>query len=342
MRPILPPATLLFLVFISCWNVASAQKQPLVYPFVYGTQWGLVDQNRTTVLGPSLDSIGLFFIVNPDATYPKQALAIKSDRCGVLNTAGEWIMKPKADSIGRNQYYAKGLAWVRRKGKYGLMDFNGEKARWRIKPRFTKVGEFRGRKLAVAVVAINDRWGVVNAQGEFVAKCDYDEVQLIHDFSDYPDIKLAKGEEVSYISARGEARDADKLAWEEEIVFEDQVIEDDSYQQERKEHRIVKDILAGGRLRISLEVASAGQPFQVVEQRTVGTAYSIYNVEVNEDVNPMQIKCLLVQRDGKMGFWGRDGLVAPGTVYDRIITTRAGRYGELAALYMDKKKAMPS
>lgn len=337
MRPILY-TIVLFLFLLNFGTVASAQTSPLVYPYAHQNLWGLVDQDRNTILEPSLDSIGLFYVVNAEAIHPVQALAIENDKCGIVNTDGDWILKPKADSIGRSHYYAKGMVWVKRKGKYGLMNFNGPKAKWSIKPRFTQVSDFRGRKLGLAVVAIDDRWGVVNSQGEFVVKCTYDEVELQNTYADYPDIKLTQGEQVSYIGARGEARKAEDMLWDDEIVFEDSIIEDDSYEEERIEHRITKETLAGGRLRISLELSTGGRPYEQVEQRTIGTGYTIYNVVVNEDVRPPRIKHILVQKDGKMGFWGEEGLVAPGAIYDRVITSRVGRHGELAVLFRDGKK----
>ncbi|MEL7423680.1 MAG: WG repeat-containing protein [Bacteroidota bacterium] len=339
MRPVLQSIVLLFSL-LGFLEVASAQKETLIYPYAYQNQWGLVDENRTVLLSPSLDSIGFFSIYNPEAVFPRLAVALEDDKLGVINTAGEWVLKPKVDSIGLNHYYVKGLAWVVRKGKYGLMDFNGSEAQWRIKPRFTEVSRFRGRKVAVAAVAIDGRWGVVNSDGKWVAKCKYDSAELLYDFTDYPDIKLTKGEQTTYIDALGNTREATDINWEdEEIYFEDSMIED-MPQETRREHRITKQILAGGRERVTLEVSAAGGPYQRVEFRTIEPGYTIFNVVVDENRIPLRIKYVLVQKDDKFGFWGPEGLIAPGAVYDRIGWTQSQRYGQFAVLYRNGLKGL--
>ncbi len=329
----------LFFLLLGFLKMAFAQQETLIYPYAYQDQWGLVDQDRMVVLPPSLDSIGFFYTFNQEAVHPRLAVAVQNDKLGAINTEGEWVLKPKVDSIGRSQYDANGLAWVVRKGKYGLMDFNGQQAKWLIKPRFTEVSRLRGRKVAVAVVGIDDRWGVVNSEGEFVAKCKYDEVKLLHAFSDYPDIKLTKGGQTTYIDALGNARDVEGLVWEDgDIVLEDDMIEEDYFDYDRWTHRIVKESLAGGRQQISLEASREDSPYERVEQRILEPGYAIFNLVVDESARPPRIKYLMVQKEGKVGFWGPNGLIAPGAIYDRITWTSAPRYGELAVLYRNGLK----
>ena len=151
-----------------CTNLLFAQEAPFVYPFAYQNDWGIVQENRELVMAPQLDSIGFFTNTGSAQRY---ALALDNQQYGLLNADGSWLAKPKLDSIGWEEYYAKNTHWAVRKGKLGLLATKTPKAKWLAKPKFTAVSEFYGRKIALAPVAINGGWGVINGDGKLITPC---------------------------------------------------------------------------------------------------------------------------------------------------------------------------
>lgn len=324
---------LLFLLVLCCTlgfcTSVDAQEKPIIYPFSYQNQWGVVNQARETILPPSLDSIGLFIRLGDDALHASVAIAQQNDRMGLINPAGKWLLKPKVDSISKWQYHAPALRWVKRKGKFGLMDLSGKKAKWLIKPRFTEVGTFAGRKLALAPVSIGDLWGVVNNKGDVVVECTYHSATLLDDYSDYPDIKLMKDEVVSYVDAFGEPRDTEEMREREEDLMWDDVVFEDSSIEENRSHRVRTQQAVGGNQIVILEERLAAGPFETKEQRTITSDYRIVEIKVQERYSPLRLNAVVVQKDGLLGLWGSEGLIAPGAVYNRIDWQPSNRYDEL-------------
>ena len=337
-------SSLLIFCFLLVNGLLTAQDTDQVYPFAFQERWGLVDQDRQIRFPATLDSIGLFTNLSEDAMSKKIAVAFNNGRMGVLNQEGKWLLKSKVDSVGRWQYYAPGLRWVNHKGRFGLMDFNGKKAKWLIKPRYTSVDEFRGRKLVLSVVAIDDRWGVINSEGKVVVGCEYDAVKLLDDYSDYPDIKLTKNDVVSYVDAFGAARPTEEMQRQEEMeMWDDEVVfEDVSMEEEPSRHRINRQQATGGMQVVVLEQSTAGRAYQAVEQRSIPAAFTIQDVKINERYGPLRINTVVVKRDGKIGFWGKEELQAPGTIFDKLMWKRSGRYGELAYVWQGEKLGLVS
>lgn len=321
--------TLLLLCVAFGSTTLVAQEGPKLYPFSYQNEWGIVDENRALVMAPELDSIGFFNYTGPAVKY---AIAVDDHQYGLLNADGSWLAKPKLDSIGRMEYYAKNTHWALRKGKFGLLSTKAKKAKWLAKPKFTAVTEFDGRKVALAAVAVNDRWGVINAEGKLIAPCIYDKVKLLDDYSDYPDYKLTLNGEDRYIDAFGEALPLEKMRekeeelemWGDDMVFEDQSV----------------DAGAAPRLEINRQRNPEGGVDVVLtkngsetERVTVPEEYNIEKTTIIQGYNRSQLGYILVQKDGKFGFWAHNGVVATPAKYDRVKWQRSNRYEQLAYLY---------
>ncbi|WP_020536649.1 WG repeat-containing protein [Lewinella cohaerens] len=321
--------TFLLLCVVFWSTTLIAQKAPKVYPFSYQNEWGIVDENRALVMAPELDSIGFFNHASSTGSY---AIVIDNSRYGLLKTDGAWLAKPKLDSIGRMQYYAKNNHWALRKGKFGLLHTEGAKAKWLAKPKFTAVTDFDGRKVALAAVAINDRWGVINGEGKLIAPCIYDKVKLLDDYSDYPDYKLTLNGEDRYIDAFGEALPFEEMRekeeelemWGDDMVFEDQSVDEDA----APRLEINRQRNPGGGIDVVL--AKNGSE---TERVTVPEEYNIEKTTIIQGYNRSQLGYILVEKDGKFGFWAHNGVAATPAKYDRIKWQRSARYEQLAYLY---------
>ena len=322
--------TLSFLSIALCSSVLIAQEAPVVYPFAYQNEWGVVQENRTLVLAPQLDTIGFFNYTGPAMKY---AIAVDDHKYGLLNADGSWLAKPKLDSIGRMEYYAKNTHWAVRKGKFGLLSTKAKKTKWLAKPKFTAVTEFDGRKVALAAVAINDRWGVINGEGKLIAPCIYDKVKLLDDYSDYPDYKLTLDGEDRYIDAFGEAlplaemreKEEELEMWGDDMVFEDQSIDEDALIPRLKINQQKNP--AGGTDVILTKNGTEAERVNVAE------GYFIEEAKLDMSYNRTRIAYILVQKEGKFGFWGLNGAIATPAKYDRIKWQRSNRYEQLAYLY---------
>jgi hypothetical protein len=322
--------TLLLLCTSLCTNFLFAQEAPMVYPFAYQNQWGIVQEDRELVMAPLLDSIGFFTNKGPTLRY---ALALDHHLYGLLNTDGSWLAKPKFDSIGSMEYYAKNTHWAIRKGKFGLLSTKTKKAKWLVKPKFTAVTEFDGRKVALAGVAIDGRWGVINGDGKLIAPCIYEAVKLLDDYSGYPDYKLTLNDEHSYIDAFGVVLTPERIKeiedelemWGDDVVFEDQSIEEDNPKP---------------RLQINQQKNPAGGTDVILtkngsetERVNVPQEYFIQETKLDESYGSTQLGYILVQKENKYGFWGHNGTPASPAVYDQISWVPSNRYLQLAYLH---------
>ncbi|MCB0636009.1 MAG: WG repeat-containing protein [Lewinella sp.] len=198
----------------------AQDELPAVYPFAHHGEWGLIDANRQVILEPSLAYIQLF-----RAPTEANALTIATEdgRKGLLRRDGEWAFRPLADSIGYPQQAMPQLHWATLDDRYGLVTTAGQPEAWLIHPQFTEVNDFEGNKISLAVVATAEGRGVVNQEGEFVAPCIYDEVIIVDRFSDYPNLRLIKDGEVTYLDAHGMPREPDQevqamASWETAVA----------------------------------------------------------------------------------------------------------------------------
>ncbi len=330
------PAFLLLCASL-CTNLLLAQEAPIVYPFAYQNQWGIVQEDRVLVMAPQLDSIAFFTSTGPTLKY---AIALDNHQYGLLNADGSWLAKPKLDSIGWEEYYAKNTHWAVRKGKFGLLSTHTKKAKWLAKPKFTAVTEFHGRKVALAAVAINGRWGVINGEGKLIAPCIYDAVKLLDDYSDYPDVKLTLNGEDRYVDSFGEAlpleamreKEEELEMWGDDMVFADQSIDED---------------VIVPRLQINQQQNPTGGTDIILTKDgsedarvNVPSEYSIQETKLDIGYNRSQLGYILVKKDNKFGFWGHNGEVATPAKYDQINWVRSNRYEQLAYLHKGKKTGL--
>lgn len=326
--------TLLLLCASLCTNLLFAQEAPLVYPFAYQNEWGIVQENRELVMAPQLDSIGFFNNTGPTLTY---AIALNDEKYGLLNADGSWLAKAKLDSIGREEYYAKNTHWAVRKGKLGLLSTKTKKAKWLVKPKFTAVTEFHGRKVALAAVAINDRWGVINSDGKLITPCIHDAAKLLDDYSDYPDIKLTLNGEDRYVDAFGTPMSPERIReienelemWGDDIVFEDQSIDEEN-NRPRLQINQQKNPTGG----TDIILTKNGQE---EERVNVPAEYFIQEAILDDTYNRAQLGYILVKKDNKFGFWGHHGDVATPAKYDQINWALSNRYQQLAYLHKGEK-----
>lgn len=308
---------LLFLLAFLLSFASTAQDNASIYPFAFRGQWGLIDSDKNILVEASLDQVELLW-------NNKQAdgfvAATKNGRQGVLNGSGKWAIKPKMDSIVRDYvYYFPEIVWVIRKGKYGLMDVSGKKGQWLAKPQFTACQEGEGRKLVLFPVAIDNKWGVLNNNGELVAECIYDEVKLFETWSDYPYIKLIKDGEVSYLDAFGLEQDKEEME-DKEMMDEDW--DDVAIMDEEVEGLPVPDpryqILPGeaGETVVTYETYKDGA-YQVDKRILVPGEYEVTRVSLETFYYPRGICSITIKKDGRFGFFDpRDSTVGTPPVYD--------------------------
>jgi hypothetical protein len=284
-------------------------------------------------MAPQLDSIAFFTSTGPTLKY---ALALDNDQYGLINADGSWLAKPKLDSIGWEEYYAKNTHWAVRKGKLGLLSTKAKKAKWLAKPKFTTVTEFHGRKIALATVALNGRWGVINEEGKLITPCIYDAAKLMDDYSDYPDIKLTLNGENRYIDAFGAPLSPERIQeienelemWGDDMVFEDLSMEE----------------APRPRLQINQQQNPAGGTDVILTQNgseearvNVPAEYFIQETKLDDGYNRSQLGYILVKKENKFGFWGHNGEAATPAIYDQIKWEHSNRYGSLAYLYKEEK-----
>lgn len=311
-------------------DFVKAQQEPrVVYPFAYQGQWGLIDSDKNVILEPQLDYIHLFRGVERPLT-----VAVRNGRQGLLDQSGKWVLKAKYDSLMTGQWRVPHLRWGLQDGEFGLISTVKKKAKWVFKPQFTNVSDFAGRKLAVAVVSKPEGMGAINEEGEVIADFIYDNVQVIDEFSDYPDIKLTRGETISYIDSWGAARDPEMMEelMEDMIAFEDQMIEEApppfnepkvSYQQ----------VGISTTWRVETQKYDYQSRTYVTHQSLEIEGYDqVLNVKLDYEGD---IAYIYVKKDGLMGFLDDEGAVICPVVYDRIQPFNE-RYATGFYLYKDK------
>lgn len=329
--------TLLLFYASLCANLLLAQDAPTVYPFAYQNDWGIVQEDRVLVMATLLDSIAFFTSTGPTQKY---ALALDDQKYGLINADGSWLAKPKLDSIGWEEYYAKNTHWAVSKGKLGLLSTKAKKAKWLAKPKFAAVSRFYGKKVALAPVAINNRWGVINSEGKLITPCIYDAAKLMDEYSDYPDIKLTLNGEDRYVDAFGAPLSPERIQeienelemWGDDLVFEDQSVMEDT---PRPNFQINQQKNPAGGTDVIL-TKNGREETRV----NVPVEYQIQETKLDLGDNRSQLGYILVKKDNKFGFWGHNGEAATPVVYDQIKWVHSNRYGPLAYLYKEEKTGL--
>ena len=300
----------------------------MVYPYAYQGEWGLIDGDKNIVLEPQLEYIHLF-----RGTERPLTVAVRNGRQGLLDQSGKWVLKAKYDSLMTGQWRVPHLRWGLQEGKFGLISTATKKAKWVFKPQFTNVSDFAGRKLAVAVVSKPEGMGAINAEGEVIADFIYDNVQVIDEYSDYPDIKLTKGETTSYIDSWGAPRDAEMMEELEEdmIAFEDQMI--DEGPPPFNEPKITyQRVGSDNSWRVEAQTYDNQSRRYVTHQSLEIKGYDqILEAKLDYSGNISHIQ---VEKDGLMGFLDGEGTVICPVVYDRVRPFNE-RYATGFYLYQD-------
>ncbi|MGE0200330.1 MAG: WG repeat-containing protein [Candidatus Melainabacteria bacterium] len=129
----------------------------------------------------------------PENTAPPSILPPKEDelKAGIINTAGDWIVKPQFQTI---RDFSEGRAAVRINDHFGYVNEAGQLV---IQPQFDEAGPF---SQGLARVWINGKWGYIDASGVLVVQPVF---EAAGDFSeDRAPVKL--NGLFGYISANGE------------------------------------------------------------------------------------------------------------------------------------------
>ena len=307
------------LLLIICVLNLTAQEEiaPTVYPFAYQGKWGIIDADKNVLLEPSIDHIDLFYNRrSPNGTTS----ATQDGRMGILTREGRWQLRPRYDSVGQAQYRAQHLRWVQQDGKYGLVSTQKRKARFLIKPRFDEVSSFEGRQMAVAVVSQDGRQGAVNMEGDILADLIYDEVDVVDDFSDFPDLRLVLNGEVSYIDCWGKPRTDEQMEDVlEEAEFWDMVVEEaEVYDGGASVPDPTVDYRRAGEN--TWQVTSKAYSWQSGQLEPVNdiTLEGYSTVEDARIYDDGRIYLIRVSRDGKQGFLDAAGEVVTPISYDAI------------------------
>ncbi len=289
---------------------------PRLYPFAFQDQWGVIDEDKNVILEPSHDHIDLFYNnSSPTATTS----ATVDGRMGIINRAGKWQLRPRYDSVGQAQYTAQHLRWVQQDGQFGLVSTQKRRARFLFKPRFDEVSRFDGRKLGVSVVRDGDRWGAINHEGTVVADFIYDEVEIIDDFSHYPDLQLVLDGQTTYVDCWGNARtDEEMEAILEEVEMWDSIIDMEAdYEDNTPEARM--DLLPldgrkGWQLSIYAYDRSSGQMSQTINLELEGYD-EVKHVEYDKEGNVWFIH---VRRGDFLGLLDSEGNEVSPVIYEDI------------------------
>ena len=208
-----PPIALFLVVYLIFTNIASAKTKicltsgsialAIAAIFISYTayHWGLdhYDDNRVDEIGVRNESVTITasFIesINQyDEVYGfSEGLAVvkKDGKYGFINTNGEEVIPCRYDFA---RSFSEGLADVEKDRKYGFINTKGEEV---IPCKYEYVQSFSN---GFAAVQKDYKWGYINTQGEEVCPCKYD---YAFDFSE-GFAQVIKEDKVGLINAKGE------------------------------------------------------------------------------------------------------------------------------------------
>ncbi|MBO5233557.1 MAG: WG repeat-containing protein [Prevotella sp.] len=161
---IAPPTDLSYLWQSEFQNLPIVRKDGLA---------GLVDSNLEYILQPIYDAISM-------PTEEGYIICVKDGMIGCINTKGETVLDFKyrhwQPSLGNCFYIPiEGLIDViGNNGKYGYINTKGEVV---IDFKFDYAESFES---GVAPVRINNKWGLIDKNGEFVVEPQYEEIKHIN------------------------------------------------------------------------------------------------------------------------------------------------------------------
>lgn len=147
-------------------------------------KWGVIDNNAKTVIEPIYDDAIIIpnnkkdiFIITYDANYEEGIYKTK-----VLNSKGKELFTEydKVEALenydeNNNLWYEEDVLLVEREGKYGLIDFNGDKI---LDINFDKIDTLKGIKNSL-ITEKNGKVGLVNCSGQELIENKYDEIKSL-------------------------------------------------------------------------------------------------------------------------------------------------------------------
>lgn len=103
------------------------------------------------------------------------SVADKGGRWGYIDTKGEWIIQPKFEGAGN---FYRGHAIVRVNGLQGVIDTRGK---FLVQPSFVLIGQFENQITCAWPHDGQQKWGLINLDGEIVAPPKFDWCDGFHD-----------------------------------------------------------------------------------------------------------------------------------------------------------------
>jgi hypothetical protein len=115
----------------------------------------------------------LLLLLSSVGTFAQNLLPIKKNNLwGFINDSGKVIIEAQFDFVG--SFGEDGLAMAKKKGVFTLVDRSG----WQLSPDNAQEVKMMGNSLFL--VKMNNRWGLMNKQKEFLVPPIYSELQLLN------------------------------------------------------------------------------------------------------------------------------------------------------------------
>lgn len=135
-------------------------------PASIGGQWGFINAEGAWVLEPQFDRVWAF-----DMNGLVEVLA--GDHWGLFHTsgpeAGQWAVEPQLDSIG--DFHNRGSGRAEINGQCGIMNTAGQ---WLIKPEFEEVVLYSPDKGLLSAQTGQGQWGLINMKSQWAIAPVYD------------------------------------------------------------------------------------------------------------------------------------------------------------------------
>ena len=115
----------------------------------------------------------ILFFLTSFASFAQNLLPIKKNNLwGFINDSGKVIIDTQFDFVG--SFGDDGLAMAKKKGVFTLVDTSG----WQLTPDNAQEVKMMGNKLFL--VKINNRWGLMNKQKEFLIPAVYNDLLMLN------------------------------------------------------------------------------------------------------------------------------------------------------------------
>lgn len=162
------------------YNIERITKQNY-YLLFENNKYGIIDKSGNTIIEPIYDIIeipnpskGVFICKNNYNTESGEY------NIQVFNETGNQILYQyyiveaiKLNEVQGNGNYEKTVLKYKSEGKYGLIDFNGNKI---TKPIYDSIDGFECNE-GLLLVKKSDKYGIININGATVIKAKYDEIR---------------------------------------------------------------------------------------------------------------------------------------------------------------------